>query len=618
MIIDFCSSFFPFHIIVHHIPSFLYFRADLDMSRQLVILYASETGNSQDYAYTLSKKCEQQRFQVEVSSLDDYDLKNIISDTLIFFLISTTGQGDFPRNGRKFWKFMLRKKLPNDLLSNLKFTTFGLGDSSYPKYNWAIRKFHKRLLQLGAKQFCGRGEGDEQSPEGIDGHYTQWEQLVLASLSSLWPLPDGIEPISDDELMLPKNPVIVNLNKLKRDTEHNIKKISISRPTANIASIKENKRITADNHFQDVRHLILESEDTLDYEPGDTIALMPSNDPKEVQFLISSQGWDDIADRQIVIEGKLPSIEGGLIKPLTLRSFITHHLDIYSIPRRSFFSLFWHFAKDEREREKLKELSTMEGSEDLYDYCNRPRRSILEVITEFFSAKIPVEYLFDLIPILKPRLFSIASSPDPFKVELCIAIVQYRTVIKKIRRGACTKWITTLNEGDRIPFKLIKSPLKIKDKKNVPLIMIAPGTGVAPIRSLIKTISESSNSITTNESNKILFFGCRFKEKDFLFKDEWKELVEQHKLKLIAAFSREGGGYVQGQLYNRAEELSIADLIVNKEAVIYICGSSGAMPKQVRITLQTILKETQEWNDEKTNQYLIEMENKHRYIQETW
>ncbi|ODV86556.1 hypothetical protein CANARDRAFT_7025 [[Candida] arabinofermentans NRRL YB-2248] len=585
--------------------------------RSIAILYGSETGNSLDFAYVLSRKCRYLRFDTTVSSLDDFDLKQLLYINILIVVCSTTGQGEIPRNGQKFWKFMLKKKLPNDLLNNVKFSSLGLGDSSYPKYNYAIKKIHARLLQLGAKEFSPRAESDEQSPEGSDAVYLAWETSLLSNLNTLYPLPNNEFSIDPDTLLPPINKVVVDTNKSEKVTHDQINSIALDRDISTTSSklinvtVSSNDRITSDDHFQDVRNLILKDpKGSLRFQPCDTVSLYPTNDPKDVDELIRIQQWEEIADYPLTIEGKLPSVEGGLVRTLTLRSLLTHHIDIMSIPRRSFFMLAWHFAKDELERDKLKELSTIEESEQLYDYANRPRRSILEVIQEFFTLSIPIEYILEVFPIIKPRLFSISSGPNPSVVELTVAIVEYKTIIRRIRKGVCTRWIKELNVGDQISISINRNNVSFGSNEE-PLIMVGPGTGIAPMKALVEeTISKGS------KREMFLFSGNRFSTKDFLYGDFFTKLSVSNKLNLFTSFSREKGGYVQDTLY--ANKVKINDLLLNKGALIYLCGSSGKMPIQVRITIETILSEVNQWSEEKAKAFLVDLENKNRYIQETW
>lgn len=660
------------------------------------ILYGTETGNAQDLAELLAKRLKRLRFGAKVYGMDEYDLSNLPCEPVILFICSTTGQGELPRNTKRFWRFLLRRKLPPTLLSSVKFTTFGLGDTSYPRYNWAVRKLHTRLMNLGAKDFADRGEGDEQSPDGVDKVYQEWENGVCEKLEILYPLPQGVEPIPLETLLPPTFSVVFDKEKEPKEPKESKEPEEPKMPTENQAAavgmsrclisngqtmelhagrVLTNSRVTSKDHFQDVRNLVFESvneSEKIKYDPGDTVALYPYNSAKDVQDLLDHQGWSDLADYSVSVSDEFSQcVFGGLVEPLTIRSLLTHHLDIMAIPRRSFFANVWYFAKDsEREQERLLEFSTLEGLEDLYDYANRPRRSILETITEFDHLRIPIDYILDVFPVLRPRLFSIASPQDDQHIQLAVAIVKYKTIIRRIRRGVCTRYIENLSTGDPIPFSIHRNGLyhaksflsNTKTKGGNPLILIATGTGIAPVISIAKTLlsandndtgnDDSGDGDSSNNNNRrtqpiYLFFGCRGYEKDFHFKQDWSDLVTKYGpdlLKIHVAFSQDkstptdtttfpltamSGVHVQALMYAHKDVLgplmknndndNDKNNKLNPESVIYLCGSSGKMPREVRLTLQTILKETvQGWSDFEAEEYILGMEQSGRYIQETW
>ncbi|CAH6720666.1 NADPH-dependent diflavin oxidoreductase 1 [[Candida] jaroonii] len=587
----------------------------------ITILYGSDTGTAQDYAYFLSKRLRYLSLNPTIAALDDYPLKKLVTDTSFLIVIcATVGQGEVPRNGKKFMKFILKKKLPSDLLNHVSLTTFGLGDSSYPKYNHAIRKIHTRLGQLGCTELCSSCEADEQSSEGLDGYYTVWEQTLIDSLKKFFPT---LTPLNDEAILSPSNRLSIETGDVENESDSVLAKTraDIDNEYADterrlkVGKIKSLERITPSDHFQDVRHLTVEASD-LDYQPGDTMALFPTNSAEEVQKLLDSQKkWLSVADKPLKIHGVVPYIEGGLISPekLTLRRLLTHHLDIMAIPTRSFFFSIWRFVNTDnedgkREVEKLKEFCDFENSEELYDYANRPRRSIAEFLVEFENnLEIPVQYVFDLFPKIKPRLYSIASKPSENTIELVIGVVEYQTIIKRIRRGLCSRWLKSLNVGDDIIFTLHKQKLKFGDK---PLILVGPGTGIAPMKSLIEH--------RIGSQDMYFFFGFRNETKDYFFKSQWDEFSKKDNFTLFPCISRSDKfkkQYVQNGIFDQKE--LIQKLILEEEAVIYLCGSNGPMPRQVRETILEILK-ISGMTEEEAAQYLLSMENTGRYIQETW
>jgi sulfite reductase alpha subunit-like flavoprotein len=574
-----------------------------------LILYGSETGTSQDFAYSLSHRCRYLSLNPMVSAMDSFDFKLLFEVSTVLIICSTTGQGELPRNCRKFFRFLMQKKLPSNFLEHLKFSTCGLGDSSYVMYNLAIKKFHARIKQLGALELCDRVECDEQSPEGQEAFYNAWEEKVFDALKVKY---------SNRIVQLPESTILSPIHKIEINKSES--KINVLPSSAIDRENPENTLITVDivkrdrmtdpEHFQEVLHVVLsDPSNSLKYAVGDTISLYPENDPKDVQSLINLQGWNDIADCPLNLESP-PHMEpeGGWIKNLTLRSLIKYHLDIMAVPPRSFFQLVWHFASDQRDFEKLKELGKIEESEQLYDYVNRPHRSILEVIQEFFSLKIPIEHLLEVIPLIKPRLFSICNVPRTDAIELTIAIVEYSTIIRRIRKGLCTNWLKSLKIADKIVISINSNNLKIPKSD---MILIGPGTGIAPVRAIIQYNDENYTN-GNGGYNYLLFTGHRYKEKDYLYGTEWPNMKG---LQVINSFSREGGGYVQDTIWKN--KLKVAT-VLNNGGGLYLCGSSGKMPTQVRITVQEILKETNSWDDEKVKDEMLKMEKEKRYIQETW
>lgn len=328
-----------------------------------------------------------------------------------------------------------------------------------------------------------------------------------------------------------------------------------------VAQIKANQRLTPEKHWQDVRHLTLNLSGHHPYAPGDVLTIYPKNFPQDVSQFISTMGWTSIADKPLKLAPtsssatRLPIPNLPPDTTVTLRTLLINHLDLMSIPRRSFFAQLAHFTDDPFHRDRLLEFTSPEYIDELYDYTTRPRRSILEVLQEFESVKIPWQRICSVIPALRGRQFSIASAmasateegEETTKVELLVAIVRYRTVIKKIREGVCTRYISSLRPGQKLTVTLQKGGLGVtKNELGRPVIMIGPGTGVAPMRALIyqrRQWSEEESETATaklDRSKDMLFFGCRNEGSDYFFKDEWAEIRREGvPLDVFAAFSRD-------------------------------------------------------------------------------
>lgn len=385
-------------------------------------------------------------------------------------------------------------------------------------------------------------------------------------------MPEGLEPIPDDVLLEPKwlldfadsGNQLQEANGLKSadDREEVPPDDLLEIPRGLTATIASNNRLTPTSHWQDVRHVTFDIPDFHPYVPGDVLTIYPKNFPMDVSELLSVMDWTSIADTPLRFTPSSASVPPTARLPissvtptthLTLRTLLTNHLDIMSIPRRSFFAQLAHFASDEFQKERLLEFTNPEYIDELYDYTTRPRRSILEVLQEFETVKIPWQRLCSIIPAIRGRQFSIASALDPVaeaenntKIELLIAIVKYKTVIKRLRQGVCTRYVASLKPGQRITVTLQKGGLGVtKAETERPVVMVGPGTGVAPMRALTyqRRIWRRQNQDSTTGDQKVkdmLFFGCRNAESDYYFKEEWAQLQEEGvPLDVFAAFSRD-------------------------------------------------------------------------------
>ncbi|PRT56388.1 NADPH-dependent diflavin oxidoreductase 1 [Wickerhamiella sorbophila] len=559
----------------------------------MLVLYGSETGNAAELAEVLGDRIRRMQIDCKVLPFGMVSVSDLQANKYVFVVCSTTGQGVLPGNAYPLWTELLKASLARDTLQSVRFGAFGVGDNAYKQFNWAIRKIYTRFVQLGATSFVARSEGDEQNPDGVEIVFDQWMDNALQVLATELKIED----------ILPVTAQLPPKYKICFGTSPKVDKALLK------AKVAANDRITAPDHFQDVRHIKLDPEHPVKYEPGAVAYLYPSNVSVHVDALLDYQGWNDIADKELHVDEKwVELLSRPLVQPVTLRSLFTWHLDLNGIPRRSFFKLASNFCSG-NEAERLAEFATTEGIDDLYNYANRPRRSVIETILEFESIKIPFEYILDLFPLIWPRAFSIASPTNQPTIELCVALVKYKTILKRGRKGLCSRYIETLLPGDEIGITIEPAPISIESKLQADqaVILVAAGTGIAPVRSLLHTLKNHKAPI-------FLFFGCRFEHKDYLYGEEWKQMAEATDLTVFNAFSREGGGYVQNQIEAAAEKITA----YLPTALVYLCGSSGSMPRAVREAFVDVLKRTRHL-DEETAAKVMAYKEKHRtFIEETW
>lgn len=594
------------------------------LTRSLQVLYGSQTGTAQDLAERIGREALRYHFSVKVMEMDDFQIQLLPEQQFVVFVCSTTGQGEEPDNMKSFWKFMLRKDLSRSSLTKTQFGVLGLGDSSYPKFNFAAKKLHKRLLQLGADAIVNPGLADDQHDLGPDAVVNPWLEEFWEKSLLLFPLPEGLIQL-DKKLLLPSKYSIQIISDEESNQDNDSEDQStFSMKNPYFATVTENQNVTASDHFQDVRLISFDLNGSgITYSPGDVAMIQPHNSEENVKKFFEVFQHLNQNQRFMIkpnnSETKLP-LQWILNMPFTLENCVRHYWDLQCVPRRYFFELLAKFSTDELEQEKLEELSSSEGQQDLFTYCNRPRRTLVEVLYDFSksAAQVPIEYLFDLIPVIKPRAFSIASSlkVNPQQLQVLVAVVEYKTKLSEPRQGLCSKWLSRLTPGRKVPLWIRKGTLRFPSDPKTPVIMVGPGTGCSPFRSFI---DEERNSWACGGVRRhlSLFFGCRSKSKDFFFAHEWLPLQQQEQLNLFCAFSRDQPDkiYVQHLIEKEAEILS--DLIVQRGAWIFIAGNAKEMPDQVSDALRKVLSSTC-MTDDQADIYLKQMLNQSRLQLETW
>lgn len=276
--------------------------------RKLLILYASQTGYCIDTAERIKREGIQRHFQVEILSMNEFDVHRLPIEKLIVFVCSVTGQGVEPDTMKVFWKFLLRKDLPANSLSALQFGVFGQGDSSYAKFNFPAKKLYKRLLQLGGNALVYRGDGDDQHDLGVDGALDPWLTNWWTECLRLYPIPKGME-------IIPNNVLPLNSYQVEILANDPLPELMIQHP---LAAVSENTRITSETHFQDVRHYEFSVENSLNsplYKPGDVFQIFPQNRADKVQDVLDYFGWNEIADKPLKFTPNpaLPPLSGLLL-----------------------------------------------------------------------------------------------------------------------------------------------------------------------------------------------------------------------------------------------------------------------------------------------------------------
>ncbi|KAG6598074.1 NADPH-dependent diflavin oxidoreductase [Phytophthora cinnamomi] len=613
---------------------------------RLLVLYGSETGTAQDVAEFVQQRAfNRQLLDTQVAAMDAFPVAQLLPRcSTVVFVVSTTGDGEAPENMRNAWRGLLRKTLGSQWLVGVRVAVFGLGDSSYAKYNAVARRLQARLLQLGASELIDRGLGDDQHAYGYFGALNPWLEKLWAAVLQLHPLPEGVTIDDSAKPVEPRYSVVVHgagdkeVGKAGKLTPRSDESNFYAPPRTAVmvekgiylAPVVVNKRITAEDWEQDVRHLEFDISGASSsvggvgdapFRAGDIAVVYPEN-VAGVDDMLKYVKMD--GDTVISIYAADGSKQFDLPSPVTVRDVFAKYLAILEIPRRSFFERLSLFAANEEEKEKLEELASAEGVDLLYDYCIREKKTYAEVLTDFPSVSVPLTILLQLIPRQQPRSYSISSSAllHPGRVHLTVAIVDFLTPYKRRRNGICSSFFTSLDpskEQTRVPM-WIKKGLFEPPSLQRDVLLIGPGTGLASMRAMVQERQFLRKQGDGNTSGvTYLYFGCRHENKDFLYGEELRGLLPSGDLtELHTAFSRDQDHkiYVQTRLAENKD--TIFDFIMNGEGCIYIAGSAKRMPNDVYEVLRDILRSVGKIPLPTAEKVMKTLARKKRYVVESW
>ena len=545
--------------------------AAADSGERLTILYGSQTGNGERIAEELANAASAAGLPNRVLSLADYKPAELKRESYVSFVVSTHGEGDPPDDAELFYDYLLSERAPE--LPNLRYTVLALGDSSYVNFCQTGREFDQRLEQLGAERIRGIQECDLD----YDDDAAAWSADVLAGLA--------------DELT---SSVQTNVAELRPVAASNVAHYDKRNPFA--AEVLVNQKITAGTSSKDVRHIELSVDGSgLVYEPGDSLAVIADNPPQLVEQLIATLNLQPTA---VVRLGD---------RDATLAEALSSELEITAVNAR--FLAGW------AERSAATELAALlqaDAKEALSQYIDN--HQIIDVVRQF-PAVVDAQAMVDLLRKLSPRSYSIASSirANPDEVHLTVAALRYEAFGSDHWGAASTHLADRLDVGDRVrvfvePNKRFRLPAD-----DVPIVMIGPGTGVAPFRAFVEERAERDAS-----GENWLFFGDRNFSEDFLYQLEWQRYLKSGSLtRLDAAFSRDQSQkiYVQDRIRERA-----ADLYdwLQRGACVYVCGDAKRMAGDVHDALRDVIAEQAGVSSDDAEQRLSELRRSGRYLRDVY
>jgi sulfite reductase (NADPH) flavoprotein alpha-component len=546
-------------------------------SREVTVLFGSQTGNSQGLATDLSRKLGERGFQVTLSSMRDFKPKGLKKIYNLLIVVSTHGEGEPPDNAMSFFEFLHSKRAPQ--LEDLQFSVLALGDTSYEFFCQTGKDFDQRLEELGGKRICPRTDCDLDYDEPA----AAWIESVIGSLSATQ-----------------ETPAVAASAALSIGSGGSKEQSQYSRTSPFQAEVIDNLNLNGRGADRETRHLELSLEGSnFQFEPGDCVGIYPENHPALVDSLIETMGWNS--------EELVPVNKQGEQRPLRDALLQNYEITVLTKP-------LLEFAAEFTSNDGLRELLQLGREQDLRNYLDG--RDLLDLTQDFSPWQVTPGQFVSILRKLPARLYSIASSfkANPDEVHLTIRTVRY-TAHERDRYGVCSVQCTErLESGDSLPIYIHHNPnFKLPANPDTPLIMIGPGTGVAPFRAFMEEREE-----TGAEGKTWLFFGDRHFLTDFLYQAEWQSWLKEGVLtRMDVAFSRDSAEkvYVQQRMLEKSRELYEW---LKEGASIYVCGDEKHMAHDVQAALVTILEREGGMSLAEAEAYLTEMQQQKRYQRDVY
>ncbi|KAK9865897.1 hypothetical protein WJX84_011151 [Apatococcus fuscideae] len=599
----------------------------------LLILHGTQSGNAQDVAERIGREARRRYLRYTVKSLQDLSTDELATAHFAVVVVSTTGQAKLPASTKAFWRSLLRRSLAPDLYCNLTYGVFGLGDSGYQNFNTAAKKLDRRLQALGARPLLPKGLADEQQPGGCSSGDTS---VALDSKLCCTLLPDitnGTANGSHSGLMDAAEVQAASraFHALESAaTSHHTPANGPAGPCPDspfMAQLLSNERITATDHFQDVRHLVFGTAGSgLTWEPGDALAILPRQSDANVHALLHRLGIPAFARVRIELPGESSHDGQPASIEVSAAAVVAGVVDVAgSSPRRFLFEVLAQLATEEREVDRLQYFASPEGRDDLHTYNQGEGRTLLEVLDDFKNVVIPLEWILQAAPRLKPRLFSLASAAicHPGEAHVCAAVIDYQTPHRRRKRGIVTSWLAgayASQQGPRVPIWIEPGSMHLPVDPGVPLILISAGTGIAPFRAFLEH-RHSARKQGQEMAPCYLYFGCRGHAADFYYADQWKQYQQDGVLDrdkgLRIAFSRDGPAkrYVTHLIQEDNRNLW---QLIQEGANIYVAGSATKLAQSVLTALELLVAEAAPMPNAAAQKYVRQLEAGRRYFVEAW
>ncbi len=572
----------------------------------LLVLHGSNLGSAEELARQLAEAGEARGYSTRLASLDDYAER--LPATGAVAIVSASYNGAAPDNAVEFARWL---DAADGTLNGVAFSVFGCGNTDWAATYQAVpRRIDQRLGELGAQRAHARGEGDAR--EDMDGAFHDWADALWPALARRFKLKQA------DSAALKQEP-LYTLESVAPTQRSALVEALGAVPLRIVINDELQQQARDLSASRSTRHIELDLPEGVHYRAGDHLSVVPRNSPAQVARARQRFGFArDAHVRLHVAPGRkafLPVDEA-----VSVERLLSDYVELQDVATRKQIGALTEHTRCPETQTALGALLDGDeaGAAHYRSEVLQKRKSVLDLLQEFPACELPFAAYLEMLSPLNARYYSISSSPRVAKDRCSVTVAVVRAPARSGRgsfEGVCSSFLSRAAAGDTVHgfvrtstaegFALPEDPAK-------PIIMIGPGTGLAPFRGFLQERAAlKAQGVALGEA--MLFFGCRHPTQDFIYAEQLKSWADQGMMQLFTAFSRAGDRktYVQDLMREHGDAVW---QMIEDGAILYICGDGSRMEPDVRGTLTDLARgngyDSQAWIDQ--------MIADQRYVLDVW
>jgi cytochrome P450 / NADPH-cytochrome P450 reductase len=577
----------------------------------LLVLYGSNLGTAEELAIRVADLAEVNGFATRLAPLDDFAGKLPEQGGVLIFCASYNGAP--PDNATQFVKW-LGSDLPKDAFAKVRYAVFGCGNSDWLATYQSIPRFiDEKLAAHGARNAYMRGEGDAR--DDLDGQFEDWFAKAAPQAVKEFGVDSSFSRSADDEPLYkiePVAPTAVNA----------VVALGGVAPMKILVNSELQSKTGANASDRSTRHIEVQLPSNIAYRVGDHLSVVPRNDPALVDSVARRFGFlpaDQI--RLQVAEGRRAQLPVG--DAVSVGRLLSEFVELQQVATRKQIQIMSEHTRCPVTKPKLLAYvgDDAAASEHYRSDILARRKSVFDLLEEHPACELPLHAYLEMLSLLAPRYYSISSSPsgDPLRCSVTVGVVEAPAISGRgVYRGICSNYLAGRRAGETIQATVreTKAGFRLPDDPSVPIIMVGPGTGLAPFRGFLQERA-ALKAKGASLGPAMLFFGCRHPDQDYLYADELKAFEASGITELHTAFSRSEGPKTYVQNLVTAQKDRVWNLI-ESGAIIYVCGDGGKMEPDVKAALVAIYRERKGADADAAMRWIDDLGIKNRYVLDVW